>query len=80
MLIDYRAQFSGDKHPTAAGEGFQQTKRGRKAQREASAAQAAEATHAEGSGMGHWLTTYQHGRRRKVGSMEGTCGIGKAED
>ena len=75
VLIDYRAQFSGDKHPAAAGGGFQQAKRGRKAQRDAPAARATEATHEGGSPMGQWLTTHENGRRKKVstGSLKILC-------
>ncbi len=69
VFVDYRAQFSGEKHPTAAGGGFQQAKRGRKAQRDAPPARAAEAAHAQGSSMGHWMTTHVQGRRRKVGIL-----------
>lgn len=74
MLIDYRAQFSGEKQPTPAGGGFQQAKRGRKTQKTPSAAQSAEATRTEGSCVGHWLTTYQQGRRRKVGRTQAVHG------
>lgn len=74
VFVDYRAQFSGEKHPTAAGGGFQQAKRGRKAQRDAPSARAAEAAHAEGSCVGHWMTTHVQGRRRKVGTLRHCIG------
>ena len=56
MHIDYAAQFSGDKHPAAAGRGFKQARRGRAG--------------AEGSGEGasivHRAAKAKTGRRGKV--------------
>ena len=71
VLIEYTAQFSGErKPPAAAGRGFQQVKRSRKAQHGgAAAAQIAEATRGEASGVGHWMTAHQFGHRRKVSSL-----------
>ena len=56
MHIDYAAQFSGDKHPAAAGGGFKQARRGRAG--------------AEGSGEGasivHRTAKAKTGRRGKA--------------
>ncbi len=70
--IAYGAQFSGERQPLAVGRhgGFQQgPKRGRKTELGTAPARGDDAALRVGSGGGHWMTTHQNGRNRKVGSL-----------
>lgn len=70
--INYAAQFSGEKPPTAEGGGFQGAKRGRKAKRVAAGAQAGGGAQREECGDGapqggSWMTGHQNRHGKKAG-------------